>query len=91
LAHTDKAWIKLTAPYRLTREPFPYGSTASCADLLLREVPNRLVWGSDWPHVFIKSPMPNDGDLLNLFLRWLGGRDLIHDILVAHPCELYGF
>jgi len=41
--------------------------------------------------VFIKSPMPNDGDLLNLFLRWLGGRDLIHDILVAHPCELYGF
>ena len=91
LAQAGKAWIKLTAPYRLTREPFPYTSTASCADQLLREVPNRLVWGSDWPHVFIKSPMPNDGDLLNLFLRWLGGRDLIHNIMVDHPAELYRF
>jgi predicted TIM-barrel fold metal-dependent hydrolase len=91
LSHAGKAWIKLTAPYRLTREAFPYPSTDSCADLLVREVPHRLLWGSDWPHVFIKSAMPNDGDLFNLFLGWLGGRDLMEDILVRHPAELYGF
>ncbi len=91
LAQAGKAWIKLTAPYRLTREAFPYPSTASCADLLVREVPHRLLWGSDWPHVFIKSSMPNDGDLFNLFLGWLGGRDLMEDILVRHPAQLYGF
>jgi 2-pyrone-4,6-dicarboxylate lactonase len=91
LAHAGKAWIKLTAPNRLTKETFPYPSTASCADLLIREVPHRLLWGSDWPHVFIKSPMPNDGDLFNLFLGWLGGRDVMEDILVHHPAQLYGF
>jgi 2-pyrone-4,6-dicarboxylate lactonase len=91
LAQAGKAWIKLTAPYRLTTEPYPYPGTAACADLLLREAPNRLIWGSDWPHVFIKSAMPNDGDLFNLFLNWLNGRDLLQRILVDHPAELYGF
>ncbi len=91
LAQAGKAWIKLTAPYRLTPEPYPYPGTASCADLLLSQVPDRLLWGSDWPHVFIKSAMPNDGDLFNLFLRWLGNRDLIQSIMVDHPAQLYGF
>lgn len=91
LAQTGKAWIKLTAPYRLTPEAYPYPSTAACADFLLREVPHRLIWGSDWPHVFIKSAMPNDGDLFNLFVQWLGERDLMQRILVDHPAELYGF
>jgi len=91
LAHAGKAWIKLTAPYRLTPEPYPYPSTFVGADLLLREVPHRLIWGSDWPHVFIKSAMPNDGDLFNLFLQWLNGRDWLHRILVDHPAEIYGF
>jgi predicted TIM-barrel fold metal-dependent hydrolase len=91
LAHAGKAWIKLTAPYRLTPEAYPYPSTTACAQLLLHEVPQRLIWGSDWPHVFIKSAMPNDGDLFNLFLQWLKGRDGLQRILVDHPAELYGF
>jgi predicted TIM-barrel fold metal-dependent hydrolase len=91
LAQAGKAWIKMTAPYRLTPEPYPYPSTESCAQLLLHEVPQRLLWGSDWPHVFIKSDMPNDGDLFNLFLKWMGHRDGLQRILVDHPADLYGF
>ncbi len=91
LAQAGKAWIKLTAPYRLTAQAFPYPSTHDVANLLLNEVPQRLIWGSDWPHVFIKSAMPNDGDLFNLFLQWLGQRDLMQKILVDHPAEIYGF
>ena len=91
LARAGRAWIKLTAPYRLTAEPFPYPSTQVAAERLLNEVPERLLWGSDWPHVFIRSAMPNDGDLFNLFVDWLGDRALLQQILVDHPAQLYGF
>lgn len=91
LAKECRAWIKLTAPYRLTPEAFPYPSTNPIAQRLLKEVPQRLLWGSDWPHVFIRSAMPNDGDLFNLFVQSLRGRDVIKTILVDNPAELYGF
>lgn len=91
LTYREKAWIKLTAPYRLTREPFPYPTTTPCAERLVRDVPHRLLWGSDWPHVYIKSAMPNDGDLFNLFVSWLGTHGVMEDILVKHPAQLYGF
>ena len=91
LARAGRAWVKLTAPYRLTAESFPYPSTLAAAERLLNEVPERLLWGSDWPHVFIRSAMPNDGDLFNLFADWLGDRALLHNMLVDHPAQLYGF
>lgn len=91
LAKAGKAWIKLTAPYRLTPEAYPYPTANPAAQRLLNEVPQRLMWGSDWPHVFIKSAMPNDGDLFNLFLDWVGDRDLLRTILVDNPAGVYGF
>lgn len=91
LAKAKRAWIKMTAPYRLTQEAFPYPSALAAAERLLNEVPDRLLWGSDWPHVFIRSAMPNDGDLLNLFVDWVGKRDVLSTILVDNPAELYGF
>ena len=91
LAKSGRAWIKLTAPYRLTAEAYPYPSTLNAAQRLLDEVPRCLMWGSDWPHVFIRSAMPNDGDLFNLFLDWVGDRDLLQTVLVANPAHLYGF
>jgi predicted TIM-barrel fold metal-dependent hydrolase len=49
------------------------------------------MWGSDWPHVFIKSAMPNDGDLYNLLLDWLKDESLLQTILVDNPAKLYDF
>lgn len=91
LAREGKAWIKMTAPYRLTPEAYPYPSVVPAAQRLLEEVPQRLMWGSDWPHVFIKSAMPNDGDLFNLFIDWLRDRDLLQTVLVDNPARVYGF
>ncbi len=91
LAKDGQAWIKLTAPYRLTPEEFPYPSTLATAERLLADVPQRLLWGSDWPHVFIRSGMPNDGDLFNLFAQWVNNPQLLQDILVTHPAALYDF
>jgi predicted TIM-barrel fold metal-dependent hydrolase len=49
------------------------------------------LWGSDWPHVFIRSGMPNDGDLFNLFAQWVNNPKLLENILVKHPALLYNF
>jgi predicted TIM-barrel fold metal-dependent hydrolase len=90
LARAGQAWIKMTAPYRLTPESSPYASVAPVARLLCQQVPDRLLWGSDWPHVFIKTPMPNDGDLLDLMGSWMNSSADLHAIWVDHPKHLYG-
>lgn len=91
MAKDGLAWIKLTAPYRLTPEAYPYPTTTPVARRLFEEVPQCLMWGSDWPHVFIKSAMPNDGDLYNLFLDWLPDDRWLETILVDNPRRIYDF
>lgn len=91
MANDGLAWIKLTAPYRLTTEPFPYPSVLPTAQVLLAEAPHCLMWGSDWPHVFIKSAMPNDGDLYDVFSEWVKDKNLLQKILVDNPAHIYGF
>jgi len=54
------------------------------------QAPERLVWGSDWPHVTEKHK-PDDAELFDLLAVWAGS-DRVHDlILVGNPAELYGF
>ena len=91
MAKKGLAWIKLTAPYRLTTQAYPYPSVNAVAQRLLAEVPQCLMWGSDWPHVFIKSAMPNDGDLYNLFLDWVKDEAVLQTILVDNPARIYDF
>jgi len=91
LVKAKKAWIKLTAPYRLTLNHLPYPDVNAFADRLVSEVSDRLIWGSDWPHVFIKTPMPNDGELFNIFTDWVRSPELVKKILVDNPKTLYDF
>lgn len=91
LLEDGKAWVKLTAPYRLTLSEMPYPDVDATARMLVEQVPTRLLWGSDWPHTFIKTGMPNDGDLMDLFARWVPDAALRKRILVDHPAELYDF
>jgi 2-pyrone-4,6-dicarboxylate lactonase len=91
LMRDGKAWVKLTAPYRLTLSAMPYPDTAPFTQALVDAAPERLLWGSDWPHVLIKSAMPNDGDLFNLFSNWVPDAALRKRILVDHPARVYDF
>jgi predicted TIM-barrel fold metal-dependent hydrolase len=101
LMRDGKAWVKLTAPYRLTAQGEPWTDVDPYAQALLEAAPNRLVWGSDWPHVHpqpggpggkqAKPPMPNDGDLFDCFVRWVPDEAVRRRILVDNPAELYGF
>lgn len=91
LMKDGRAWAKLTGPYRLNGEALPYASVDAFAQVLVSEAPGRLLWGSDWPHVAIKTAMPNDGDLFDLFARWVPDAAMRKRILVEHPAKLYDF
>ena len=83
--------MKLTGPYRLTREPLPYAPCDEWVSALLAAAPERLVWGSDWPHVMLKGAMPNDADLVYLIGRWLPEPMHRRQVLVENPAVLYDF
>jgi 2-pyrone-4,6-dicarboxylate lactonase len=91
LMKDGRAWVKLTAPYRLTLSELPYADVDEFAARLLEAAPQRLVWGSDWPHVIIKTAMPNDGALFDVFGRWVHDANIRRRILVDNAAALYGF
>ncbi len=91
LISMGRTWVKLTGPYRLTRDALPYPSCDALAQALLKAAPERLVWGSDWPHVMLRGVMPNDADLVDLIARWLPTPAQRQQILVENPTVLYDF
>ena len=91
LARSGRAWIKLTGPYRISGEAPPWRDTIPYAHALLDAAPDRIVWGTDWPHVMVKGPMPNDGDLADMLVEWIPDASLRERVLVQNPARLYGF
>ena len=91
LMRDGRAWVKLTAPYRLTLSEMPYPDTSVFAQALVDAAPDQLLWGSDWPHVLIKTAMPNDGALFNLFSEWGPDAAQRQRILVDNPARVYDF
>jgi 2-pyrone-4,6-dicarboxylate lactonase len=84
-------WAKLTGPYRLTPGALPYPAVDAVAARLVQAAPERLLWGSDWPHVMVKTGMPGDGALLDLLATWVPDAGTRCRILVDNPAQLYGF
>lgn len=92
LFETGRCWVKLTGPYRISTAPdLPYPDVVALARRLAGVNPDRLIWGTDWPHVMNKKPMPNDGDLTDLLADWLPDAGLRERALVNNPAKLYGF
>ena len=77
---------------RCTKQEFPYAPVTALAKALVANAPERLVWGTDWPHVNMNDrEMPNDGDLVDLIGEWIPDEKTRTRILADNPCELYGF
>ena len=92
LMKAGRAWVKLTGPSRITATGgLPYADVMSYAHALLEANPERVIWGTDWPHVIIKTPMPNDGDLADLLSDWIPDARLREQVLAKNPERLYGF
>lgn len=87
---SGRVWVKLSGPMRCTLEEPPYPSVTPLARALVRHAPERMVWGSDWPHVNMAGrTMPNDGDLLDLLRAWAPDEGARRKILVDNPAKLY--
>lgn len=83
-------WTKLSGAYRISEAPAPYSNVTEWAQELIDAAPDRLVWGSDWPHVAV-SPMPDVGQLRNLLATWIPNAELRRKVLVSNPQRLYDF
>jgi predicted TIM-barrel fold metal-dependent hydrolase len=85
-------WVKLSGIYMRSAEGAPgYGDTFALGQALVRHAPERLVWGSDWPHTTEKPGSVDDADLVDVLLAWCGTQDALEQILVRTPQRLYGF
>jgi len=91
LLKSGRGWSKLSAPYRTSTQNPPYADIAPFARALVAAAPDRLVWGSDWPHVMLATPMPNDGELCDQLAAWVPDAATRNKILVDNPARLYGF
>lgn len=91
LLSNEKAWVKMTGPYRICDGNMPYSDMRIFNDALLKTKPERLIWGSDWPHVMVKKQMPHDADLCDLMGEWVSDEFLRKQILVDNPINLYQF
>lgn len=92
LMRADQVWVKLSGAYRITSErQLPYRDVTPFAQALIQANPERCIWGSDWPHPHISTPMPNDGNLLDLLATWAPDAAVRKRILVDNPAKLYGF
>jgi len=91
LRETDHCWSKICSWYRLSRAGAPYDDMAPFAKALIEVRPDRLVWGSNWPHPNSPVSIPNDGFLLDQLMGWAGDDVTRQKILVDNPAQLFGF
>ncbi len=92
LVKDGHCWVKLTGTYRITTaEKTPYLDVTPTAEALIEANSDRLIWGSDWPHVATYGIMPNDADLLDHMLEWTTDTAIHQKIFVDNPVQLFGF
>jgi len=84
-------WVKLSGAHRVSHQAPDYPDARALHVALVKENPEQLVWGSDWPHPRMEDEMPNAGHLLDLFNEWTEDDAIRRRILVDNPARLYGF
>lgn len=91
LVKAGNTWVKLSGAYRASDDLQNYANTMDMPKALIAAAPDRMVWGSDWPHVHIYVPMMKTGPLLELLGKWAPDESVRNRILVDNPARLYDF
>jgi 2-pyrone-4,6-dicarboxylate lactonase len=100
LLKSDRFWVKLCSFDKLSGVPqahvpggLPFRDMAPFARAVVAAAPDRVIWGSDWPHgnTFTPGRTPNEGDLLDLLAEIVPDEALRTRILVENPARLFGF
>ncbi len=87
----ERAWVKISGAERLTADgPPPYDDVVPYARALIDAAPDRVLWGTDWPHPNVRH-MPDDGDLVDALAAFAPDEAVRNRILVDNPETLYDF
>ena len=95
MVEKNRAWVKLSGLYQDSAAGEPgYADTVKVGRAFVQFAPERMVWGSDWPHPSIfseRKPWPDDVNMLNLLAEQAPDESTRTRILVDNPARLYGF
>ncbi|MDB5805433.1 MAG: amidohydrolase 2 [Betaproteobacteria bacterium] len=91
MRHNPLAWVKICGSERVSVGKRPFKDAVPFAQALIEAAPDRVLWGTDWPHPNISKDMPNDGELVDLFPEFTSDPAIQQKILVDNPARLYGF
>ena len=83
-------WVKLS-PRWSEQRVLPFSDVVPFLRVLIARAPERLVWGSDWPHPAYFNPMPNDADLVDLLAVWIPDPAVLQRVMVTNPAEAFGW
>ena len=86
-----RCWCKFTGAYRISSHDMPYPDVTPLAHAIIDANPNRVVWGTDWPHPKHEGAMPNDGEMCNRLLDWIPDAANRERVLAQNPAALYDF
>jgi len=92
LARRGNTWIKISGANRVAAADLPpYDDVKPMAQALIEAAPERIMWGSDWPHPNKYVANPNDGDLVDAFGDWVSDDAMRRKIMVDTPAAFYRF
>jgi 2-pyrone-4,6-dicarboxylate lactonase len=91
LVSRDNCWAKIMGPYFVSQNAPRYPEVTALAQALVAAAPDRIVWGSDWPHPGARALMPEDDVLADLLAQWVPDEAQRRKVLVDNPARLYGF
>lgn len=92
LARTNEScWVKVCGAERISAAGPPFTDAVPFAQALVAAAPERILWGTDWPHPNISRFMPNDGDLVDLIPLIAPDEAIQRKILIDNPQRLYSF
>jgi len=89
MTRNDSIWSKVTCPERLSVSGPPYDDVVPFAAAIIEQFPDRVLWGTDWPHPNMKSHMPDDGALVDHIPRIARSGEQQQKLLVDNPMRLY--
>jgi 2-pyrone-4,6-dicarboxylate lactonase len=89
--NNERCWVKISGAERISSAGPPFTDAVPFAQALIAAAPERILWGTDWPHPNIAKHMPNDGDLVDLVPLFAPDEKTQRQFLVANPHRLYGF
>nr|WP_301342043.1 amidohydrolase family protein [Achromobacter mucicolens] len=91
LADVDAAWVKVSGIDRIAAGRRPFAEGIPFVRTLVQAMPDRTLWGTDWPHPNVAGDMPDDGELVDTFFEACPDAGLRQRVLVDNPARLYGF